>query len=83
MQILHQMDEHFRRLEAEKTEDDCRKRIICKLFAKPKSSIKDLNINHQKLVKLTNELRYDFLKTRFDQITLKFLTMKILWLIYE
>lgn len=55
IQILHEMDEHFRRLGAQKSEDDCRKILICKLIES--NDIQYLNDNQSKLVKLTNELR--------------------------
>jgi hypothetical protein len=48
------MDEHFRRLGAEKSDNDCRKRLICRLFEKNNDGQNDSQRN---LVKLTNELR--------------------------
>lgn len=42
IQILHEMDEHFHRLGAEQSEDDCRKRLVCKLFEEHNDS-KDAN----------------------------------------
>ena len=54
LQILHEMDEHFRRLGAEKSDNDCRKRLICRLFEKNNDGQNDSQRN---LVKLTNELR--------------------------
>ncbi|XP_032784120.1 uncharacterized protein LOC116921867 isoform X2 [Daphnia magna] len=53
IQILHEMDEHFHRLGAEQSEDDCRKRLVCKLFEEHNDS-KDAN--HRQLANLTNEL---------------------------
>lgn len=49
------MDENFRRLGAEQNENDCRKRLVCRLNEKNNDS-KDVNKNE--LVKLTLELRY-------------------------
>lgn len=53
IQILHEMDEHFHRLGAEQSEDDCRKRLVCRLFEEHNDS-KDAN--HRQLANLTNEL---------------------------
>ncbi|KAI9562943.1 hypothetical protein GHT06_010399 [Daphnia sinensis] len=53
IQILHEMDEHFRRLGAEQSEDDCRKRLVCRLFEEHNGS-KDAN--QKQLANLTSEL---------------------------
>lgn len=55
IQILHEMDEHFRRLGAQTNENDCRKRVICKLFETKNK--KTVDKNEQTLKKLTNQLR--------------------------
>ncbi|XP_046450859.1 uncharacterized protein LOC124198850 isoform X2 [Daphnia pulex] len=62
VQILHEMDEHFRRLGAEKNDDDCRKRLICRLFEK-NYDIK--NESQRNLAKLTNELSGIYKSNKF------------------
>lgn len=59
IQILHEMDEHFRRLGAHQTdENDCRKSFICKLFQNNNTKI-SVDENEQKLKQLVSQLRYE------------------------
>lgn len=58
IEILHEMDEHFRRLGVIQTnENDCRKRLICKLFENDNTK-NSIDENEQKLKKLASQLRY-------------------------
>jgi hypothetical protein len=49
------MEEHFRRLGAQKSDEECRKKLICKLAEKGN---KNQDENAKKLLKYASEMRY-------------------------
>ena len=55
MEILDHMEEHFRRLGAQKSDEECRKKLICKLAEKGN---KNQDENAKKLLKYASEMRY-------------------------
>lgn len=56
--ILDLMEEHFRRLEAEKKHhEDCRQRIICQLSIEKRTTDQQ-NENQRSIIKLSKELGY-------------------------
>lgn len=59
LETLHAMDEHFRQLGLQKSEDECRKRLVCQLSSNNKldSLTTSLNHSHEALRKLATKLR--------------------------